>query len=199
MVPRRTVRGVSIVVGVLALLVGLYVVGKREKRYHAEATVAITPVVTAKPAVAVEALAGGDVVATFAEVFSGSEVVRPALLAAKIEGPDRGATRVSAEPIPNSTVIRIEATAPSKAVAERAATAVAAAKPRVEGLSAVYEPHLVRRGAGTGEKTGTSTTVLRLEALIVAVVIALLTAALVRRIPSAEPPVAPAGEGAAQP
>jgi hypothetical protein len=198
-VPRRTVRGISIVVGVLALLIGLYVVGKREGRFRAEATVAIAPVATAHPAAAIDELAGGDVIATFAQVFSGSEVVRPALLAAKIEGPDRDATRITAEPVPNSAVIRIEATAPSRQVAELAATGVASAKPKLKGLSGIYETHLVRRATGTAVKTGTSTTVLRLEALIVAVVLGLLTAALVRRIPVGEPTVASAGEGPAQP
>lgn len=195
--PSRTIRGVSIVVGVLALLIGLYIVGKREQRYRAEATVAITPVAGAPTGAAVDALASGDVVPSFAQVFSGTEVVRPALVAADIAGPDRDATDVSAKPVEGSAVIRIEATAPSRQVAEAAATAVASQKPKLEGLSSIYEAHLVRAGAGTAAKTGTSTTVLRLEVLIIAVVIGLLTAALVRRIPVAGPPAAPAGDASA--
>jgi hypothetical protein len=195
-VPTRTVRGISLVMGFLALLVGLYVIGKRENRFRAEAAVAITPVATANPAAAVGGLAGGDVVSTFAEAFAGSEVVRPALLSTEIEGPDIQATDIAAELVPNSTVISVTATAPSREVAETAATAVASWKPDLRGLSDLYEPHLVRSAAGTGERTGTSTTVLRLEVLIVAVLVGLLTAAAVRRIPQAEPaPAASAGKG----
>jgi hypothetical protein len=197
--PRRTVRGISIVVGVLALLVGLYVVSKRAQRYHAEATVAITPITTAPPAPSVQALAGGDVLATYAQAFSGTEVVRPALTAANISGPDRSDTKISAEPIIGSSVIRIVATAPSAQVAEQAATAVAGFTPKLAGLDAIYEPHLVRTADGTAVKSGTSTTVLRLEVVIVAAVLALLAAALVRRIPVGGPPVAAASEGSAQP
>jgi hypothetical protein len=189
-VPGRTVRGVSIVVGVIALLIGLYVVGKREQRYRAEATVAIAPVAKAPTGPAVEALANGDVVASFAQVFSGTEVVRPALTDAGIPGPDRDATTITAEPVQGAAVVKIEATAPSREIAEKAATAVATHVPKLDGMDAIYATHPLRLAAGTATKTGTSTTVLRGEALIVAVVIGLLTAAAVRRIPVGQPPPA---------
>jgi len=196
-VPRRTVRGVSIVVGVLALLIGLYVVGKRDQRYRAEATVAIAPVAKAPTGPAVDALATGDVVASFAQVFSGTEVVRPALTGAGIAGPDRDATQITAEPVPGAAVVRIEATAPSRDVAEKAASAVARFAPNVDGMGAIYSTHALRLATGTATKTGTSTTVLRGEALIVAVVIGLLTAAVVRRIPVGQPPPAAANGSSA--
>jgi hypothetical protein len=181
---------VSIVVGVLALLIGLYVVGKREQRYRAEATVAIAPVATVPTGPAVDALAGGDVVASFAQVFSGTEVVRQALTDAGVSGPDRDATKITAEPVPGAAVVRIRATAPSRDVAEKAASAVASFTPKLDGMDRIYSTHALRLADGTATKTGTSTTVLRGEALIVAVVIGLLTAAVVRRIPVGPPPPA---------
>jgi hypothetical protein len=66
-VPTKTVRGISIAVGFFVLLMGLYVIGKRVPSYRAEARVAITPGAEANAAAAVDGLAAGDVMATYAQ------------------------------------------------------------------------------------------------------------------------------------
>jgi capsular polysaccharide biosynthesis protein len=197
-VPTKTVRGVSIAVGFLVLLMGLYVLGKRVPSYRAEARVAITPAATANAAAAVDGLAAGDVMATYAQAFSGSELIRPALSeSAKLDELEAKSVSISSEVVPDTAVIAVKATAPTKEMAEAAATAVASWKPQIKGLRSVYEHHLVRSAAGSAERTGTTPMMSRLQVLIIAVVFALITASVVRRIPAAPDLPAPAGGGGA--
>jgi capsular polysaccharide biosynthesis protein len=193
-VPTKTVRGISIAVGFFVLLMGLYVIGKRVPSYRAEARVAITPGAEANAAAAVDGLAAGDVMATYAQAFSGSELIRPALADdAKLDELKAKTVSISAEVVPDTAVITVEAVAPSKEMAELAATAVASRLPQIKGLRSVYEPHLLRAAAGTAERTGTTPMQSRLQVLIIAVVFGLITASVVRRIPAAPDLPAPAG------
>jgi capsular polysaccharide biosynthesis protein len=194
-VPTRTVRGISIVVGFLVLLMGLYVIGKRVPSYRAEARVAITPTAGEDSAAAVDGLTAGDVVATYAQAFGGTEVIRPALADdAKLDELEAKTVSIETGIVPDTAVITVEATAPSREMAEAAATAVASRRPQIKGLRSLYEPHLVRSAAGSAERTGTSPMMSRVQVLIIAIVFALITASLVRRIPAEpEPPPATAG------
>ena len=94
---RTSVLLISIAFGVATLFAGLIGLTQRSNRFHAEARVVVAPVSTGNPADAVGQLGEGVVTSTFAQAFTGNNVVRPALQAAGFSADDIGRVKITSQ------------------------------------------------------------------------------------------------------
>jgi capsular polysaccharide biosynthesis protein len=183
-VPRRTIILLSALVGLVALVGGLLGIASRSAEYEASAQILIQPL-TEDPGLAISAadtLSRGPVASTFAEVYSGSRVIDAALDVANISEADQSEVSISTGLITDTSVVQITAQSGSPVLAERAANAVAAAKPDLGGYTRAFSPELNADATGTATRTGASGSTLAALAVILALVLALVTAAVLGRV-----------------
>ena len=192
---RTSVLLISIAFGVATLFAGLVGLTQRSNRFHAESQVLVAPLPTQDPADAVGQLGQGVVISTFAQAFTGNNVVRPALQTAGFSADDIGRVKITSQVIAGSAVIEIDAASKDPVLAERAADAVAGAKPPLGGLNKSFDTTVVSKATGTAKRSGASNGALVLVAVIAAIVAGLLAFTVLRRIPPRQPPGPSAGSG----
>ncbi|MDX6647391.1 MAG: hypothetical protein QOK40_3118 [Miltoncostaeaceae bacterium] len=184
---RTSVLLISVAFGVATLFAGLVGLTQRSNRFHAEARVVVAPVATTNPGDVVGQLGQGVVTSTFAQAFAGNAVVRPALGTAGFSADDIGRVNITSQVLAGTSVVEIDAASKDPVLAERAADAVAAAKPALGGLNKSFETTVLSKATGTAKRSGASNGALVLVAIIAAIIAGLLAATVLRRIPPRQP------------
>jgi capsular polysaccharide biosynthesis protein len=183
-VPRRTITLTSVLVGIVALIGGILGIASRSTTYEATAEVSIVPKATdpAGSISAVDTLSRGPVTSNYAQAFASSRVIDPALSAAGITAEEAGRVSVGASVITDTSFVLVSASADEPVLAERAANAVARTSPQLGGYSAAFATEVFDTADGTATRSGAGTFTLLLIALVVAGVLAFVTAAVLGRI-----------------
>lgn len=182
--PRRTIILTSVLVGIVALIGGILGIASRSTSYDATAEVSVEPAST-DPDLSlsgVDTLSRGPVTSTFAEAYSGSRVIDDAFEKAGISAEEAGRVSVSASVITDTSFVLVTASSAEPVLAERAANAVAAATPDLGGYSAAFTTKLYDSAEGSATRSGAGTATLLLIAIVVAGVLAVVTAAVLGRI-----------------
>jgi len=183
-VPKRMIMLVSVAVGIIALLAGLIAITQRNVEYSADASVIILPAST-DPQVAaglIDTLARNNVQATFAQAYTSDKLVRQAYGVAGFTPQEAAKVSLSTSVITDTSIVVITASSADARLAERAADAVANAKPDLRGFSLAFTPELVSAATGTAFKSGPSSSILFLVALLVAGGLGALTYAGLNRL-----------------
>ena len=182
--PRRTIILTSVLVGIVALIGGILGIASRSTSYDATAEVSVVPKTedVDQSISAVDTLSRGPVTSNYAEAFSSSRIIDPALTAAGISDDEADRVSVSASVITDTSFVLITASADEPILAERAANAVAQSAPDLGGYSAAFETDLYDTADGTAARSGAGAVTLLLIAIIVAAVLAVVTAAVLGRI-----------------
>jgi hypothetical protein len=187
-VQRTSVLLISIAFGVATLFAGLVGLTQRSNRFHAEARVVVAPLPTPNPADAVGQLGQGVVISTFAQAFTGNNVVRPALVTAGFSADDIGRVKITSQVLAGTSVVEIDAASKDPVLAERAADAVSQAIPSLGGLTKSFGTTVLSKATGTATRSGASNGALVLVAVIAAIIAGLLAFTVLRRIPPRQPP-----------
>jgi capsular polysaccharide biosynthesis protein len=183
-VPRRTIILTSVLVGIVALIGGILGIASRTTSYDATAEVSVVPA-TEDPdrsISGVDTLSRGPVTNTYAEAYSSSRVIDAAFQQAGISEAEADQVDISASVITDTSFVLVTATSGEPVLAERAANAVASASPDLGGYSAAFTTSLYDSADGSATRSGASTLTLLLIAIVVAGVLAVVTAAVLGRI-----------------
>lgn len=192
---RTSVLLISIAFGVATLFAGLVGLTQRSNRFHAESQVLVAPAPSQAAADAVGQLGQGVVLSTFAQAFTGNNVVRPALQTAGFSPDDIGRVKITSQVLAGAAVIEIDAASKDPVLAERAADAVSQAKLDLGGLTKSFTTTVLSKATGTAKRAGASNGALVLVAVIAAIIAGLLAFTVLRRIPPRQPPGPPAAGG----
>ena len=182
--PRRTIILTSVLVGIVALIGGILGIASRATSYDATAKVSVEPASTdpAQSLSGVDTLSRGPVTSTFAEAYSSSRAVDAAFQTAGISPAEADQVTVSSSVITDTSFVLVTASSAEPVLAERAANAVANATPDLGGYSAAITTKLYDSADGSATRSGAGTVTLLLIALVVAGVLAVVTAAVLGRI-----------------
>ena len=195
---RTSVLLISIAFGVATLFAGLIGLTQRSNRFHAHSQVLVAPAPSQSAGNAVGQLGEGVVVSTFAQAFTGSTVVRDALQSAGFSADDIGRVKITSQVVAGTAVVEIDAASKDPVLAERAADAVATAKPDLGGLTKSFVTSVLGKAAGTAKRSGASNGALVLVAVIAAIIAGLLAFTVLRRIPPRQPPGSADGDRPAE-
>jgi len=183
-VTKRSIILFSAVVGLVALVGGLLGIAQRSASYQATAKVLIVPSTTDNglSISGADTLSRGPVASTFSEAYSSSEVIDAAFAANNVSKADANQVSITSSVITDTSALQVSASSKSPILAERAANAVAAAKPDLGGYTVAFTPRQISNADGTATRTGASTTTLVIIAIIVAGLLAIAAAAVLGRV-----------------
>jgi len=174
---RREVR-ISIIVGMvvagLIVIAGGILALNTKVKWTAEAVVVVLPAAdldAADSAAYYETLSRGQIIATFAEVADNLRFEQQAEESLGLDDAQRAAVSTKVSVVPDTSVILIQATAETAAVAEQVADQTTTlASGYLAGLSKPYRTDVVHSAQGSGYFSGTSPAVLFLLGIIVALI-----------------------------
>ncbi len=190
---RRAAVLTGLVVALLVLAGGLLFYADRPAEYEASSTLVVLPNdALAEAASYYDTLSQGQIVTTFAEILD--------LQATSAADGDAAVTSVAVDVVPDTSLIRITATAADAQSAETATDAVLAqSQVYFDQLTAPYQISVVQGAGGTAEQTGLAPGLLSGAVAAVALIAGLATYLAVRALLPARQLVRPAAEEPATP
>lgn len=183
---RRAPIVAGLVTGVVIVAVGLVFALTQPSGWASDSTLVVTPsgsVAGTASAAYYETLSHGQVVSTYAEMLRLSDLERRTKRLVGVAAGDEGSTSISIHVVPDTSLIVMRASSPSRQTAER--LAVSAAYAGAVYLSNLKQPFAVStlRSANTSAKrTGGDAVPIVVVAVAVAIVAALLAARSVMQL-----------------